>query len=134
MSWNSSASKTSPHSRHSTYSVSSCRETIRTLGCLQAVAMVLVGWKLDALAADCSDLFGNFKPLYGESSHRRGKKLRVFRVFGPTCLKYGHKRSYTKHGPKKSYIMLKLTKKADYGLMALKYLAERSDTVALSAK
>src|ERR1700749_685601 len=30
--------------------------------------------------------------------------------------------------------MLKLTKKADYGLMALKYLAERPDTVALSAK
>ena len=30
--------------------------------------------------------------------------------------------------------MLKLTKKADYGLMALKYLAERPDTAALSAK
>ena len=30
--------------------------------------------------------------------------------------------------------MLKLTKKADYGLMALKYLAERPDTTALSAK
>jgi Rrf2 family protein len=30
--------------------------------------------------------------------------------------------------------MLKLTKKADYGLMALKYLAERPETVALSAK
>jgi Rrf2 family protein len=30
--------------------------------------------------------------------------------------------------------MLKLTKKADYGLMALKYLAERPDAAALSAK
>jgi len=30
--------------------------------------------------------------------------------------------------------MLKLTKKADYGLMALKYLAERPETPALSAK
>jgi Rrf2 family protein len=30
--------------------------------------------------------------------------------------------------------MLKLTKKADYGLMALKYLAERPETAALSAK
>ena len=39
ISLNSSESNTSPHSRHSTYSVSSCRETIRTLGCLQAVAI-----------------------------------------------------------------------------------------------
>ncbi len=30
--------------------------------------------------------------------------------------------------------MLKLTKKADYGLMALKYLAERPESAALSAK
>jgi Rrf2 family protein len=30
--------------------------------------------------------------------------------------------------------MLRLTKKADYGLMALKFLAERSDTPSLSAK
>ena len=30
--------------------------------------------------------------------------------------------------------MLKLTKKADYGLMALKYLAEHPETAALSAK
>jgi DNA-binding IscR family transcriptional regulator len=30
--------------------------------------------------------------------------------------------------------MLKLTKKADYGLMALKYLAEHPERVALSAK
>jgi Rrf2 family protein len=30
--------------------------------------------------------------------------------------------------------MLKLTKKADYGLMALKFLAEHSETVALSTK
>jgi Rrf2 family protein len=30
--------------------------------------------------------------------------------------------------------MLKLTKKADYGLMALKYLAEHPETTALSAK
>ena len=30
--------------------------------------------------------------------------------------------------------MLKLTKKADYGLMALKYLAERPEVAALSAK
>ena len=30
--------------------------------------------------------------------------------------------------------MLKLTKKADYGLMALKYLAEHPDLSALSAK
>jgi Rrf2 family protein len=30
--------------------------------------------------------------------------------------------------------MLKLTKKADYGLMALKYLAERADAAALRAK
>jgi Rrf2 family protein len=30
--------------------------------------------------------------------------------------------------------MLKLTKKADYGLMALKYLAEHPETPALSAK
>src|SRR5271157_220572 len=39
MSRNSSESKTSPQSWHSTYSVSSCRETMRTLGCLQAVAI-----------------------------------------------------------------------------------------------
>jgi DNA-binding IscR family transcriptional regulator len=30
--------------------------------------------------------------------------------------------------------MLKLTKKADYGLMALKFLAEHPESVALSAK
>ena len=30
--------------------------------------------------------------------------------------------------------MLRLTKKADYGLLALKFLAERSDTPSLSAK
>src|SRR3984957_16598569 len=30
--------------------------------------------------------------------------------------------------------MLKLTKKADYGLMALKFLAEHPDSIALSAK
>ena len=30
--------------------------------------------------------------------------------------------------------MLRLTKKADYGLMALKYLAEHADTASLSAK
>jgi DNA-binding IscR family transcriptional regulator len=30
--------------------------------------------------------------------------------------------------------MLKLTKKADYGLMALKYLAEHPEIAALSAK
>jgi Rrf2 family protein len=30
--------------------------------------------------------------------------------------------------------MMKLTKKADYGLMALKYLAERPETIAVSAK
>jgi hypothetical protein len=40
MSLNSSESKTSPHSRHSTNSMSSCRETMRTRGCLQTVAMV----------------------------------------------------------------------------------------------
>src|SRR5271157_3752404 len=39
MSRNSSESKTSPQSWHSTNSVSSCRETMRTLGCLQAVAI-----------------------------------------------------------------------------------------------
>ena len=33
-----------------------------------------------------------------------------------------------------AYSMLKLTKKADYGLMALKYLAEHPETPALSAK
>src|SRR5579863_6758327 len=32
------------------------------------------------------------------------------------------------------YCMLKLTKKADYGLMALKYLAEHPESPALSAK
>jgi Rrf2 family protein len=32
------------------------------------------------------------------------------------------------------YFMLKLTKKADYGLMALKYLAEHPEMPALSAK
>jgi Rrf2 family protein len=32
------------------------------------------------------------------------------------------------------YSMLKLTKKADYGLMALKFLAEHPETVALSTK
>ena len=32
------------------------------------------------------------------------------------------------------YFMLKLTKKADYGLMALKYLAERADAAAVKAK
>jgi hypothetical protein len=30
--------------------------------------------------------------------------------------------------------VLRLTKKADYGLMALKYLAEHSDEASLSAK
>ena len=49
-------------------------------------------------------------------------------------LKTRQKRSYTEYGPNKSHIMLKLTKKADYGLMALKYLAERPDPAALSAK
>jgi Rrf2 family protein len=49
-------------------------------------------------------------------------------------LKSRHNRSYTKYGLNKSHIMLKLTKKADYGLMALKYLAEHPETVALSAK
>jgi Rrf2 family protein len=45
------------------------------------------------------------------------------------------KRSYTKYGPKKSDIaLLKLTKKADYGLIALKYLAEHPEKPALSAK
>jgi Rrf2 family protein len=33
-----------------------------------------------------------------------------------------------------AYSMLKLTKKADYGLMALKFLAEHPETAALSAK
>src|SRR5579859_7344047 len=32
------------------------------------------------------------------------------------------------------YSMLKLTKKADYGLMAMKFLAEHPETPALSAK
>jgi DNA-binding IscR family transcriptional regulator len=32
------------------------------------------------------------------------------------------------------YSMLKLTKKADYGLMALKFLAEHPERPALSAK
>ena len=50
-------------------------------------------------------------------------------------LKSRQKWSYTECGPKKSDIdMLKLTKKADYGLMALKYLAEHPETPALSAK
>jgi hypothetical protein len=50
-------------------------------------------------------------------------------------LEYRQKRSYTKCGLKKSDIdMLKLTKKADYGLMALKYLAEHPEMPALSAK
>jgi len=30
--------------------------------------------------------------------------------------------------------MLRLTKKADYGLMALKFIAEHSESVSLSAK
>ena len=33
-----------------------------------------------------------------------------------------------------AYYMLRLTKKADYGLMALKYLAEHPESLALSAK
>ena len=37
---NSSESKTSPQSRHSTNSISSCRETIRTRGCLHTIAIV----------------------------------------------------------------------------------------------
>src|SRR5580658_10082849 len=50
-------------------------------------------------------------------------------------LKPRQKRSYTEYGLKKSDItMLKLTKKADYGLMALKYLAEHPEMPALSAK
>ena len=50
-------------------------------------------------------------------------------------LNRGQNRSYTEHGLKKSDIaMLKLTKKADYGLMALKYLAEHPEKSALSAK
>ena len=50
-------------------------------------------------------------------------------------LKSRQKRSYTKYGPKKSDIaLLKLTKKADYGLIALKYLAEHPERPALSAK
>jgi hypothetical protein len=45
-------------------------------------------------------------------------------------LKCRQKWSYTEYGPKKSDIqMLKLTKKADYGLMALKYLAEHPETL-----
>jgi Rrf2 family protein len=89
---------------------------------------------LKTLAADCSELFDNFKRHFGES----------FPAFEPlipfppaqiqTRIEPGHKRSYTKYGPKKSHIMLKLTKKADYGLMALKYLAEHPETAALSAK
>jgi Rrf2 family protein len=50
-------------------------------------------------------------------------------------LKSRQKRSYTEYGPKKSDIaLLKLTKKADYGLIALKYLAEHPERPALSAK
>jgi Rrf2 family protein len=54
---------------------------------------------------------------------------------GRVDLKSRQKRSYTEYGPKKSDIaLLKLTKKADYGLIALKYLAEHPERPALSAK
>jgi Rrf2 family protein len=65
--------------------------------------------------------------------------MRQFSTAGPeVCwvdLKSRQKRSYTEYGPKKSDIaLLKLTKKADYGLIALKYLAEHPERPALSAK
>ena len=50
-------------------------------------------------------------------------------------MKGKRRQTYTKYGPFQSHIpMLKLTKKADYGLMALKYLAEHPEIPALSAK
>src|SRR5580700_2484746 len=57
------------------------------------------------------------------------------RLGATASLKGNRKRTYTEYGPFQSHIfMLKLTKKADYGLMALKYLAEHPETPALSAK
>ena len=96
------------------------------------------GSDLETLAADCSDLFDNFKRLLVNLL-----SLIVLNLLfthptpcqqHPSRVELGHNRSYTKYGPNKSHIMLKLTKKADYGLMALKYLAEHPDTAALSAK
>jgi Rrf2 family protein len=53
----------------------------------------------------------------------------------PNQLVNGVGRTYTeKRTFRVAYSMLKLTKKADYGLMALKYLAEHPETPSLSAK
>src|ERR1035441_9386056 len=85
---------------------------------------------------DCSGLSHYFEPIFVESLVF---SQRFFRFRGgdhtKLDLKSRQKWSYTESGPKKSDIeMLKLTKKADYGLMALKYLAEHPETPALSAK
>ena len=105
ISLNSSESKTSPHSRHSTYSVSSWRETIRTLGCLQAVTIVLeIGSDLEVLAADCSYLLHIFKRQFGESFSQVLTQDQRKRFPGSEQLKSRHYWSYTKYGPKKSDI------------------------------
>src|SRR5271163_3707403 len=64
MSRNSSESKTSPHSRHSTNSVSSCRETIRTLGCLQMVAISYGRCRSGLFPQDCSGPVNNLKRIF----------------------------------------------------------------------
>jgi len=115
--------------------VSSWRETIRTLGCLQAVTIVFGVWLvfkyLPQIVATFSAISnGKFDEIVLLSSYALPQNT----VFRFVTIESRHYWSYTECGPKKSHIMLKLTKKADYGLMALKYLAERPDTVALSAK
>src|SRR6185437_3084981 len=56
MSRNSSESKTSPQSWHSTNSMSSSRATTRTLGCLQSVSM-LAAWGIAEIPAFSARLY-----------------------------------------------------------------------------
>src|ERR1039458_6036306 len=101
---NSSESKTSPQSRHSTNSVSSCRETIRTLGCLQAVAIALgVG--------EVKYSFRQIVAVFTAIENGYLLKLPIqdlfFKRAAPISgrdLKSGHNWSYTECGPKKSDI------------------------------
>jgi Rrf2 family protein len=68
--------------------------------------------------------------------------LRAFRHAFPRCAGRGSRSilagqqnpPYTEEGSFPAGKMLKLTKKADYGLMALKYLAEHPETPAFSSK
>src|SRR6185503_16974991 len=119
MSRNSSESKTSPHSWHSTNSVSSSRATTRTFGCLQRVSMLGVQER-------------PFLGILGKivSLPARLSSTIVTDVPHPV----GPLRPILEARPTERSIMLRLTKKADYGLMALKYLAEHPEEASLSAR